>query len=395
MHGKKIRKKIRVTQPSLTEQDTIQAVELLKKGWMTQGKETYFFQQEFAKFVRVKHAITTNSGTSSNLIMLAGAKELGIIENGAKIATPALSWISTAAPMLQLGFIPVFFDVTFNPKYFLTMDYDIVKEFMNDVDVIMPIHFCGFFANPAFSSLGKPLFYDSCNTLKKDQDNSLAQTYSFFMSHHITTGEGGMITTHNDELAKVYRSLREYGNACSARCDSPICRVALNPEYICPHRGRRFQFDYLGWNLKMLDIQASVGRNQLKKADEFLRMRRENAKYYCDELAFLRDNGFIIPEYSSKFDWFTFPIITSGESLKNELVKYLAENMIETRPVLGGLLPKQKAFRGKKFYVRPYPTDFSNTKMVDEQGFMIGIHPSITQDDMAFVVQRFKRFIHK
>jgi CDP-6-deoxy-D-xylo-4-hexulose-3-dehydrase len=399
--------KIGVGAPIYDEKEVLHVLDSLLSGWVSQGKNVITFESEFAKYTGKKYGIAVNSGSSANLIAVASLIESKKIAKRSEVIVPATTFPTAVTPFIQLGLKPVFVDV--DAKTFNIDPIEIEKALSEETSLILPAHFLGFPADmKAIMKIAqekKCIVMEDCAEAqgglygnKKVGSFGIISTYSFFVAHNMTTGEGGMITTDSEELANYARSLRAFGRACSC----PICTFAqgkgcsLNrfdfDDPILKKYDRRQIFLYLGYSVKMIEMVASFGLEQLKKMDAFNKARRENAGYYITNLSkfskFLQIPSLDSCETSS---YYGFPIVIKKNApfTREKLIRFLEDSKIETRPFFGGCLVDQPAFRNQEIrVVGKLPV----SRFVRDNGFFIGCHPGITEDARAFVVKKFEEF---
>jgi len=389
-----MKKKIRVMQPYIDDKDFKVAGELVEKKWITSGVQVRSFENEFAKFLGRKYGVAVNSGSSANLVMVEVLKALKYLKKGDKVITPALTWGTTVSPLIQTGMVPIFLDITLEKKHFLTLDrekMELALEHFKGAKVF-PLYTLGF--EPKKEVLEESMMADCCDALNRVPRNVLISSYSFFMAHHLVAGEGGMILTDDPKISRIGRAVRDTGRKCYLDCPFwsklDVCKQITDPEFICPHSDWRMSFEIPAYNLKMLDLCASIGRAQLRKVGRIMGLRKRNAKFLCNELGKLRTYGLRIPEYTESASWFSFPIIFEGD--RGSLVKYLNRNRVETRPILSGNITRHNFLKGKDYQV---PVSLENTELVHKKGFMIGCHPSLTIKDLKYIVEKFEEYFEE
>jgi len=303
--------KIPLAAPAYGAEEVIDAVDSLLSTWVSMGNKVERFENQFSRYSGCKNGIMVNSGSSANLIALSVLSNPAMespIEKDSFIITPAVTWATTVAPIVNIGCKPLFVDVdidTFcvNPK-------NIDNAIDSDVSCILPVHLMG---NPCdMKEIAKIknknnlyLIEDCCEAHGAKIDGKSVGsfgdigTYSFFMSHHITTIEGGMLVTNNDSIDEIAKMLRAFG----------WTRETKNKEHInskFPKIDPRFLFVNLGYNLRPTEIQGAFGLNQITKLDEFIKIRRDNAKYWNDRLS-KYEEFFILPKRDCKVRiFFTF-----------------------------------------------------------------------------------------
>jgi len=380
----------------------IKIISSLPDPWISMGKKTNEFEQLVAEYIGVKYGIATNSGSSANLIMLLALKNFGYLKDGDEIITNSLTWATTVFPIIQLGLIPVFVDADSCYNMYLE---NIESGISNKTKCILVTHLFGYpndmdKIQEIATKHNLIILEDNCEALGTEYNErrtgsfGFACSQSFFIAHHITTGEGGMILTNDFDMARMCRSLRAFGRACTC----PVCKVAEDPNYYCPLRhksdyDRRYTFDYLGYSMKPIEISSAIGVEQIKKADVFLKRRKENAKYlttrlkkYSEylQLPFLQQH--------CKSSWFVYPIVVKKNIhfTRDEIVKYLEEHNIETRPLMAGNIIDQPAMKNQKYRVIG---TLDGTNCYTRNGFFIGVFQGITDEMRKYQVKIISEFI--
>lgn len=381
--------------------------------WLTSGKYVQQFEAEFAKWLGVRYTSVVNSGSSANLVAFFAltADELGerAIKRGDEIITVAAAFPTTITPMIQYGAIPVFVDVTI-PEY--NVDVTKLEEAYSDkTKAVMIAHTLG---NPFDLKEVKEfcdrhnlwLVEDNCDALgglyEIDGDECKVGTIgdigtsSFYPPHHMTMGEGGCVYTNNPLLHKLIRSFRDWGRDC-------MC--ASGQDDLCGHRfdqqwgelpigyDHKFVYSHFGFNLKVTDMQAAVGCEQLKKLPKFIEARRENWQYLYDGLSDVQDKLILPkPTKNSKPSWFGF-IMTVKEGVDCvEVVKHLESKGIQTRRLFGGNLVKHPCFdnmRKEKYGFRVVGT-LDNTDSIMMNSFWVGVYPGLNKDMLDYVIKTIK-----
>lgn len=400
--------KIRVGTASIGKEETLNCLDSLLDGWVSQGEKVAKFEKNFAEYIGTKYAVAVNSGSSANLIaLLASTKYFKISEKG-KVITPAITFPTTVSPIIQAGLTPLIVDVD---KKTYNLDLNIVEDILKkqEVSAIMPVHLLG---NPVDvyklkAIYSGPILEDVCEAhgaeINGKRVGSIGNlgTFSFFVAHNMTTGEGGMITTDNKEMAELSRSLRAFGRFCSCS----ICPVSGGKQCIYGSRfysddvlknyDRRQLFMQLGYSMKMTDLQGALGIEQTKKLAGFNKKRIKNAEFYTKELGKFQD--FLQLPYSeknAKHVFYAYPIGIKKESPfdREELVNFLEKNQIETRPVFSGNIILQPAFRdlGLEIY-----GNLNVANWINDNVFFIGCHQDITNEQREYVVDSFKAFLNK
>lgn len=379
--------------------------------WLTTGRFAEEFEREFAKWIGVRHACLVNSGSSANLIAFSvlTAPELGDrqIKRGDEIITVAAGFPTTVTPAIQYGAVPVFVDVTI-PQY--NIDVSQLEAALSEkTKAVMIAHTLG---NP-FDLCALKAFCDKHNLwLVEDNCDALGTQYtidgetrfsgtwgdigtsSFYPPHHMTMGEGGCVYTNSAKLHKLILSYRDWGRDC-------IC--PSGHDNFCKHRfdgqhgqlpagyDHKYVYSHFGYNLKVTDMQAAIGCEQLKKFPSFIERRRHN----WDRLyTALKDCGdkLILPEpaKNSVPSWFGFLISVRPESglSRNTLTRYLEDKGIQTRLLFSGNLIRHPCFdqiRGTDAY--RVVGDLSNTDFIMNNAFWVGVYPGMTDDMIDYMAK--------
>lgn len=373
------RPNIPISLPSTGEEEWQALREPLSTGWLTQGPKVAAFEAAFAERHGVKHAIATTSCTTAlHLILVA----MGI-GPGDEVIIPAFTWVSTANVVMYCGATPIFVDVDPATNN-LALD-QIAAKLSNRTKAIIPVHLFGYCVD--IDTLRQvapniPLVEDAAcaaGAAYKDQPAGslgLAGAFSFHPRKSITTGEGGMITTNDDELAEQIRTLRNHGASVSEE------QRHLGPKpYILP------EFNLLGFNYRMTDLQGAVGLVQLQKLDSLLQERRQWADYYNQELAAL--------------DWLHTPTLTAGHGLqayvcyvdetcapmpRNQLMEQLQAQGISTRP--GTHAVHILGYYKDRFGFTA--DDFPGARDCDRYTLALPLHNRMTAADYDYVVSSLK-----
>ena len=334
--------------------------------WLTTGRFADEFEKKFAEWIGVKHAYLVNSGSSANLLafMTLTAPELGErqIKRGDEVITVACGFPTTVTPMLQYGAVPVFLDVTV-PEY--NIDVSRLEEALSEkTKAVMIAHTLG---NPFNLEVIKKfcdkhhlwLIEDNCDALGSrytiDGESRFTGTWgdigtsSFYPPHHMTMGEGGAVYTNNPKLSRLILSFRDWGRDCI--CPSGhdnFCGHRFSGQYGQLPKGydHKYTYSHFGYNLKVTDMQAAVGVEQLKKFPSFIEKRKANWAFLKEALSGIE--GLILPEAAKNADpsWFGFLLSVKEESgvKRNDLTAFLEKANIQTRLLFSGNLIKHPCF---------------------------------------------------
>ena len=386
----------------LSEDDLCALIESCLDCWLTSGRFAESFEEEFALYVRAKHALLTNSGSSANLLAMTALTSplLGKrrLVPGDEVITAATGFPTTLNPIFQNGLTPVFIDSTLQ-TYNANIE-QIEKSISSKTKAIIFAHTLG---NPFPLDQVKALadkyqlwfIEDCCDALGSIYDGHPVgsygdiATYSFYPAHHITMGEGGAVTTNRALLKKILLSFRDWGRDCwcNPGCDN-TCKKRFGQQFGDLPFGydHKYVYSHIGYNLKVTDMQAAIGLSQLKKLPNFVQKRRKNFDLLHEELKPLEDH-LLLPKATDNSlpSWFGFPITVSEK--RHELVQYLEKNKIGTRLLFGGNLTKQPAYKGT-FYRIATPLVISDQIM--RETFWIGLHPNIQPSMIAYIGATFR-----
>jgi len=377
--------------------------------WLTTGRFNLEFEKRLAEFLGIRFTITTNSGSSANLLALSSltSEHLGdkSLKPGDEVITVAAGFPTTVNPILQNNLVPIFIDVKI-PEY--VIDEELIETNITEkTKAIMVAHTLG---NPfnikKITDIAKRhglwIIEDCCDALGTMYDEKFVgnfgdlSTLSFYPAHHITMGEGGAVMTNNPQLKRIVESFRDWGRDCY--CEPGISntcgkRFEWKLGDLPEGYDHKYTYSHTGYNLKITDMQASVGLAQLESLPEFIKTRRDNFKFLYEGISSLEE-FFILPEATenSKPSWFGFPIIVKEKDKfsKESLVNYLASKLIDTRPIFAGNLIKQPYFKNKRFKTSD---TLENTEIVMNQSFWIGVFPGLTTDMLEYIVKQFKAFV--
>lgn len=379
--------------------------------WLTAGKYAEQFEKGLADYLQVRHCYAVNSGSSANLLAFMALTSPLLEERqvlpGDEVITVAAGFPTTVTPILQYGAVPVFVDVTI-PQY--DIDTSMLEEAFSDkTKAVMVAHTLG---NPFDLRAVKEfcdrhglwLIEDNCDALgSKYRMNGEWKftgtigdigTSSFYPPHHMTMGEGGAVYTDDALLARILRSMRDWGrdciclpgrdNMCGHRFDRQYGELPLGYDH-------KYVYSHFGYNLKITDMQAAVGCAQLEKLPDFVRARKENFAYLHERLEAAQDK-LILPCANEDSDpsWFGFMITCKEEGLKNKVVRHLEENGIQTRMLFAGNLTKQPCFDQMRKAGEGYRIvgSLSNTDLIMEHSFWIGVYPGMSREMLEDMAER-------
>lgn len=379
--------------------------------WLTTGRFSDEFEKNFAQWIGVKYAHLVNSGSSANLIAFSvlTAPELGDrqIKRNDEVITVACGFPTTVTPILQYGAVPVFVDVTV-PQYNIDIT-ELEEAYSPKTKAVMIAHTLG---NP-FNLKAVKEFCDKHNLwLVEDNCDALGSEYtingetrftgtwgdigtsSFYPPHHMTMGEGGCVYTNSPLLNRLILSYRDWGRDCI--CPSGrdnFCGHRYDGQYGELPKGydHKYVYSHFGYNLKVTDLQAAIGCEQLKKFPEFIECRRHNWKRLLDALKPVEDK-LILPQAApnSNPSWFGFLItLRNGNSLsRDRVVRYIESKNIQTRMLFSGNLIKHPCFdeiRGTNAY--RVVGSLSETDRIMNDTFWVGVYPGMTDEVIDYMAQ--------
>ncbi|PUA39892.1 lipopolysaccharide biosynthesis protein RfbH [Paenibacillus elgii] len=372
--------------------------------WLTSGRYTKQFEKELAEYLGVKYALLTNSGSSANLLAISALTSPKLGEKrlmpGDEVITVAAGFPTTVAPIVQNKLVPVFVDVdlgTYNIKV-----NEIEQAISSKTKAIMIAHTMG---NPfnldAVVEIAKKydlwLIEDNCDALGSRYNGQLTGTFghigtsSFYPPHHITMGEGGAVYTNDPILKLAIESFRDWGRDCwcPSGCDN-TCKKRFGWQlgqlpYGYDHK---YTYSHLGYNLKVTDMQAAIGTEQLKKLPLFIERRIHNFDLLKSKLNEVKDD-LILPEATEKSQpsWFGF-ILTVKDSSKisrNKITEFLEQNKVQTRMLFAGNLIKQPAFNGVEYRLA---SSLSNTDKIMNDTFLVGVYPGLDDNMIDYMAKQ-------
>ncbi len=365
-------------------QEEIDAVtECLKAGWLGgQGPKSVEFEKAIAKRFGKKFGMFVNSGSSACLLAIAGLN----LKKGTHIITPACTFATTLAPIIQLGYKPVFVDVGLT-DYVADID-QVLSAVTNETSALMLPNLIGnkpdwVKLKAGLVAMGREdifLIEDSADTITETQITDVSTT-SFYASHVITAGGVGGMVMFNDEKhvtkALQYRDWGRLGN------DSEIMDDRFNHTVDGIPYDHKFLYSVLGYHMKACEMNAAFGLVQLNRFEKFSKIRRANFERYLENLQGVGD--LILPDDSIKPNWLAIPFQTEK---RFELLTFLEDNDIQTRVTFAGNVTRHPVYR-------EYLQDFENSDLIMKNGFLLGAHHGLTIEDIDYVCDKIKEFFNQ
>lgn len=370
---------------SYGEEEIKAVTECLRDGWLAGfGPKTIEFEKKIASFFGKKYGLFVNSGSSACLLALASIQ----LPKNSEIITPACTFSTTVAPIVQLGLKPVFIDVGLN-TYVVNVD-DVISKISENTKALMIPNLIG--NKPDWKKIKQKiiemgrddiiLIEDSADTITYTLESDIATT-SFYASHIITAGgSGGMVMFNNEKYLKTATMFRDWGRI-GDNSENMDDRFGYNIDGIS--YDYKFLYGVLGYNFKSCEMNASFGLIQLNRFEKFRHDRRNNILRYLENLKNVK--GLILPNDSIEPNWLAIPLLCDGVN-RMELLKYLESQNIQTRVCFAGNITRHPAYR-------EYLQEFKNSDYIMANGFLLGAHHGMTLEDVDYVCSKIKEFLNK
>jgi CDP-4-dehydro-6-deoxyglucose reductase, E1 len=355
--------------------EEIEAIQkVIKDDSYTMGKRVRDCEKELSSFLNTKYSVMVNSGSAANLLAIASLfyTKNPMLKRGDELIVPAVSWSTTYFPLQQFGLRLKFVDIDLS-----TLNYhldDLQTAITNKTKLLMVVNLLG---NPnEFNRIqeiigGKDIIMveDNCESLGAEYNGKqagtfgLLGTFSSFFSHHISTMEGGFVTTDDEELYHILISLRAHGWTRDLPKENMISNKSDDSFE------ESFRFILPGYNVRPLEMSGAIGIEQIKKLKKFLEQRRANAKLFME--LFTDQPNFLIQKDSGKSSWFGFSLIINPKSNLNrkEVLKKLSDNLIEFRPIVGGNFVKNEVMKYIDYDIHK---QLKNADYINDNGFFVG-----------------------
>ena len=402
--------------PFFDNNEILRSVNTLLDGWLVLGAEAYKAEKKLASMFDKKFGLLTNSGSSSNLLMMSALKSKRFTDfpEGTKVLTPIAGFPTTVNPIFQCNFNPVFVDITLDG---LNLDIDCVRVALENDPEIKIITFAHVLGNPPnmddlmllIKEYELILLEDCCDALGSTYDDKplgsfgMMASCSFYPAHHITCGEGGLVVCNNENLERVIRSFRDWGRGCFCHGKQNLsacgaCGTRFS-EWLPSMPGEVFDHKYVyeevGYNLKPIEMQASMLLAQLDKFSTISELRKRNYKLLYKVFEEYEEYFHLPrPEKKADVNWFAFPITIKKDApfSRSEFCQFLESKKIQTRPYFAGNILMQPAYSHLIGDLKL--KDFPVANFVTTSTFFLGTSPVITPEQIAYIseiVQDFMR----
>lgn len=381
------------------DKDEINAIhKVIESDRYSMGDMVSKFEKDFAKYVGSKFSVMVNSGSSANLLAVAALmyRKEKSLKPGDEVIVPAVSWPTTYYPLYQYGLKLKFVDIDLE-----TLNFDIQaleSAITNNTKMIFAVNLLG--NSNDYSAINKIienkdiiLIEDNCESLgaefndKKLGTQGLMGTYSTFFSHHMSTMEGGLISTDDEELYHIMLSMRSHGWTRHLPKENKVTGTKSDNAF-----EESFKFVLPGYNIRPVEMSGAIGIEQLKKLPQFISERRENGKIFQE--LFSDHKHLIIQKEIGKSSWFGFSFIIkeSAPFTREELVSFLNNHKIECRPIVAGNFTKNEVV---KYFNYELHGKMVNADMIDKNGLFIGNHHVSLKDNLQWFKLKLDEFISK
>lgn len=392
--------------PYWEEQEVVEAIKSLLIGdWLSSGEKVKTFENVFSRKINQKFGVMVNSGSSANLVMFAALKKYFDWQDQDEVIISVVGFPTTLAPIVQNNLKPVFIDIEMDS---LNFDLDLVESKItnrtkaivaspvlgNPMDFDMLVDIC--------EKRNIKLILDNCDSVgskwkgKYLNEYAVASSHSFYPSHHISTGEGGMVVSDDKKLIRLARSFAWWGRDCfcvgagnlipNGSCGNRFDKWLENYDGIIDHK---YLFTNVGYNLKPLDLQGAIGLVQMEKFDE-IHDKRKHSKNIIGELFEKHIEGVRVPseiKSCAETSWFGTPIVCDNNELKDRLVSYLEEKKIQTRNYFAGNILLHPGFEHLGDF-REYP----EANKVLDQVFFVGASPHYNDEIFEYIESTLEKF---
>lgn len=362
---------------------------ILQAPRLSMDKQCFDFECEFSKVQQRSEAILFNSGGSANLALLQSLKNLGYLRENAHVGFSALTWSTNTMPIIQMGFIPV--PVDCEPSTLNVMSRNLEERLKNcALDALFITNALGFTGDldkikQICLENNILLIEDNCESLGSELPSGkagnfgIASTFSFFVAHHMSTIEGGMVCTDDKELAEMLRIVR--ANGWDRNLDANQQHKIRQKFKITSEFDAKYTFYDLGYNFRPTEITGFLGLYQLKFLEENIKMREKNYLFLEKEVKKNSDLITLDHLHLSRLSNFAFPVLCKNPALRNKYFTQFSGAGIEIRPMIAGNIQNQPFY--KKYVKTHY--DLPGTDMIHHCGFYCGNYPELTRSDLELL----------
>ena len=395
--------KIRIGDIKIGMEEKTKLNEVIASCKFSEGIKVREFEAKWSKYIGTNYCVALNSGTSAliaGLHALLYDKKFKKIKKGTKVITSPVSYIATTNAIVLSGMEPVYVDI--NPLTF-SLDVNEIETLLrknaDDYSIILPVHLMGYpndmdAINYLAEKYDLVVFEDAAQahgSLYKGRrlgSLSLLAGFSFYIAHNIQVGEMGAVVTNDGDIRVLIKKIKANGRTCS-------CPVCVRSEGKCPYRNKsfdpRFTHECIGFNFKTTEFQAAIAIPQIEKANQIIKARQNNVRYLNRQLNEF-DEIFQLPVYSEDVSYLGYPIIIRDKRIeREEFMQKLEQNGIETRPLFGCIPTQQPAYNYLK---QIYEGKLPNAENVGKNGFYIGCHQYLSEEDLEYVTKSFKKIVN-
>jgi CDP-6-deoxy-D-xylo-4-hexulose-3-dehydrase len=355
---------------------------ILKAQIFSMSQQCSEFEKRFAEKQKRKHAVYVNSGSSANLVLIQSLLNLGILKKGNRVGFSALTWATNIMPLIQLGLVPVAIDCEIET---LNVSPNTLKQKINEIDALFLTNVLGLSDDiigvvNLCAENGIPIYEDNCEALGSVVGGRLlgnfgeASTFSFFVGHHISTIEGGMVCTDSDELYEMLLMVRAHG---WDRNLTPEAQTKMRTINKVDGFFSKYTFYDLGYNVRPTEIQGFIGNSQIGFWDEIVQKRQENFKSFNASIGKNDEIFKLKTEHMDTVSNFAMPIICKDDNSFNKYRTKFEKNDIEIRPIIAGDMTKQIFY---KKYVGG--EECKNASFIHSHGFYFGNNPELTKEEV-------------
>jgi CDP-4-dehydro-6-deoxyglucose reductase, E1 len=362
---------------------------------LSMDKQCFDFENEFSKFQNRSDAVLFNSGGSANLALLQSLKNLGYLRENAKVGFSALTWSTNTMPIIQMGFIPI--PVDCEPSTLNVMSWNLEERLKNcELEALFITNALGFTGDldkikQICNENDILLIEDNCESLGSELPSGkagnfgMASTFSFFVAHHMSTIEGGMVCSDHNELAEMLRIVRANGwdrNLDIIHQNKIRKKFKIKTEF-----DAKYTFYDLGYNIRPTEITGFLGMFQLRFLEKNINIRERNFNFLEREVINNSDLIKLDHSHLSRLSNFAFPVLSKNPELRKKYISQFSGAGVEIRPVIAGNIQNQPFY--KKYVKTIY--DLPGTEKIHNCGFYCGNYPELTKSDLNLISNCLKK----